>query len=121
MSRVQPDPRSPTDRELALLRRLLEPSFPGVAELRKQLDGISVAQAAEEDVLTLLLMPADSAPRAVVRRRVPVEGIAEDVDGVPINLLLHVLGGRLTELEIFRGDGGPVVIPPAPGSVEVLY
>lgn len=112
--------RDPSEAELAVLVKLLGPSFPGVAELRKQLDGVAVAQADEADPLTLLLFPVSGSPRAVARRRIPVEGIASDVDGTSIHYLLHVQGAHLAELEVYREDGDPVLLPPKPEQIEVV-
>jgi len=48
---------------------------------------------------------------AHVARRVPVEAELEDVDGVTIHVLLHVVQGFLNELEVFREDGGLIQGP----------
>jgi hypothetical protein len=59
---------------------------------------------------------------AHVVKRIPVEGEAEDKDGVAIHVLLHVVNGRPIELDIFKNDGSPVKeMPPASAfGLEVL-
>lgn len=51
--------------------------------------------------------------------RVPVEGEAPDVDGVPVHVLLHVVDGRLAELELYRNDLGTVVEFPTAAQLSV--
>jgi hypothetical protein len=46
-----------------------------------------------------------------VRRRIPVEASYPDADGVVVHVLLHVIDGRLDELEVYREDSGSVLIP----------
>ena len=47
-------------------------------------------------------------PRALTVVRIPVEAQILDDDGVPIAVLLHVVGGLAEELEIYRVDGGQI-------------
>ena len=50
-----------------------------------------------------------------VARRVPVEGRYRDGDelsGPAVNLLLHVVGGRLHELAVFKDDGAHIRVSP---------
>jgi hypothetical protein len=49
-----------------------------------------------------------------------VEAEAEDVDGVPIHLLLHVVDGMARELELFREDGKTVQRQPSPQDLRLL-
>ncbi len=46
-----------------------------------------------------------------MRRRIPVEASYPDADGVVVHVLLHVIDGRLDELEVYREDSGSVLIP----------
>ncbi len=57
---------------------------------------------------------------AEVVRRIPVEAETEDEDGTTIHVLVHVLDGRLNELEIYREDSGPVTRRPAPDSLRLV-
>jgi hypothetical protein len=60
---------------------------------------------------SLALVPADGAIPAAVARRIPVEAELDDHDGVTVHVLLHVLDGRVNELEVYRDDSGPVLEP----------
>jgi len=51
---------------------------------------------------------------------VPVEAQTLDRDGTPIIVLLHVLNGRVTELEIYRVDGREIQIPPEAEALTVI-
>ncbi|HEV2122825.1 MAG TPA: hypothetical protein VGW38_08630 [Chloroflexota bacterium] len=51
--------------------------------------------------------------------RVPTEGEARDIDGTTIQVLLHVVGGYLSELELYRvSDNQPFRLPD-PQAVEL--
>ncbi|WP_448721617.1 DUF6984 family protein [Microbacterium natoriense] len=43
----------------------------------------------------------------------PHRGKFVDRDGVRVHLLLHVVDGYLDELEVLRGDSGPIMSRPA--------
>ncbi|HEY5943618.1 MAG TPA: hypothetical protein VIT89_12265 [Solirubrobacterales bacterium] len=79
---------------------LLRQEFPGRQALREQVSSLAVAPI---DVEGSLRLEAEG-PRAEVRERVPVEAMVEDVDGVTIHVLLHVVDGLMSELEIYKDD-----------------
>lgn len=106
MSPKRPEFRDPTSSEEALIRRLLMEEFPGRDELRAQMERLSVREIDENG--SLELVSGSSAPDAAVIERVPTEGRMPDRDGMIVNVLLHVVNGRLNELEIYRDDSGPV-------------
>lgn len=110
--------RDPSVAESAALRRLLEEDFPGCSELRVQLDGLRVSTLDVEGGPAL--KPERNAPPAHVERRVPVEAEIEDADGVTIHVLLHVLQGRLHEIEIYREDLGRPVSALRPEEFRVV-
>jgi hypothetical protein len=60
---------------------------------------------------SLRLDPGDTIP-AAVKRRIPVEASYPDADGVIVHVLLHIIEGRLDELEVYREDSGRVLVPP---------
>lgn len=64
-------------------------------------------------------VPAD-AHVAMVLQRVPVEAQSKDADGMDIHFLLHVVGGFLRELEIFREDSEPIKELPRADTLVVL-
>jgi len=104
--------RSPSAIELILLKKLLERDFPGRDNLLRQLDGLSVKTVDEEGSLSIQVDPL--APSAEVKRRVVSEAYYCDEDdgisseGAKVNVLLHVVNGKLTEIEIYKDDGSPI-------------
>lgn len=83
-----------------MIMALLRQEFPGRQALREQVSSLAVAPI---DVEGSLRLEAEG-PRAEVRERVPVEAMVEDVDGVTIHVLLHVVDGLMSELEIYKDD-----------------
>lgn len=103
------EPRDLREDERALIEQLLAQSFNGRDELAAQLRDAQVIAEGAGDTRTLRFGPlrgdAFPAPTAL---RIPVEGIADDADGVAITVLLHVVDGWVTELEVYRVDGKPI-------------
>lgn len=100
-------PRELSADERAVLEQLiLEPSFNGRDEIQRQLSAARVVAEGQGDHRTLLFDTANpDLPRVPTAVRIPVEGEFVDDDGVPIAVLLHVVGGVVEELEIYRVDG----------------
>ena len=96
--------------ERELLEKLLEPKFPGRDELRRQLYSVVAKQMFEDGTLALQCDRSDPAP---VKWPVPTEGECPDADGVPIEVLLHVIHGFMNELEIVKYDGSEIRNPPS--------
>ena len=103
--------------ERGYIDRLLTAGFPGRDELARQLTSVLVRRI--DDQGSLELVPQNDV-RAPVVKRVPVEGEAVDVDGVPIYFLLHVVDSRAHELEIYKADGSRISRMPSPEQVEVV-
>jgi hypothetical protein len=112
------DLRRPTEAEKALIDALLGAEFPGNEALRKQLEA-ALVKTLDEDGGLEISPPLGSLP-AVVKRRIPDEAETDDIDGVPIHLLLHVVDGFARELELFREDGKTVRRQPRPESLRLL-
>jgi uncharacterized protein DUF6984 len=110
--------RSPTEAEKAVIDALLSAEFLGKDALRMQMATALVNTLDEDGGLETL--PAEESLPATVVNRVPVEAEAEDVDGVPIHVLLHVVDGRARELELFREDGKTVQRQPSPQDLPLL-
>ena len=87
--------------ERELLEKLLEPEFPGRDELRQQLNSVTAKQILEDGTLAL---QCDSHHPAPVKWRIPTEGECRDAEGAGLHVLLHVVDGFMTELEIYK-DG----------------
>ena len=100
--------------EAAVLDHLLATDFPGRAELQAQARSALVCRIDREGSLRF----QTEGPRAQVRGRVPVEGRYHDdrTSAEPhrpaVNLLLHVIEGRLHELEVYKDDGSDILIGP---------
>lgn len=106
-----------SDTERRILNRLLQPDFPGRQELILQLES---AEAEVVDKDGSLSLRADRGPDAKVMARVPTEGECPDVDGVNIHILLHVVDGRMNELEVYKEDGSSPVQLPDPDALSLF-
>jgi hypothetical protein len=109
--------RMPSDWERRLLVRLVEPEFPGRDVLRDQIDHVLVSPIDENGSLDL---KCDVPAVAPVEKRVPTEGEAIDRDGTTIHYLLHVVAGRMKELEVYKDDSSRVLEHPSPEDVVPL-
>ena len=92
--------------------RLLSSAFAGRNELAIQADSASVSRIDREGSLQFRTI----GPSAAVSQRVPVEGRyldgSDDPSGPAVNLSLHVVDGRLHELEVYKDDGSDIVVGP---------
>ena len=100
-----------------ILAVLLAADFPGRDAVVAQIAAAKGRRIDDDGSLELSVVDA---PPAAVERRIPVEAEIEDLDGVTVHLLLHVLDGFVSELEIFREDSGPVLGPLPPGALRVI-
>jgi hypothetical protein len=108
---IETEFRPITDSERSIFLKLLELDFPGRDELKAQLEGL-LAKTIDEDGSLMLKVQSDS--RAPQKCRVPVEARCPDSDtrseGDPhVQLLLHVVEGKLFELEIYKEDSSPIL------------
>jgi len=113
---TQPQFRKPTNAEQALLQRLLEVDFPGRDQLAPMIQNVFVRTI---DAVGGLELQSQVSGMASVVKRIPVEAEAKDEDGVTIHVLLHVIGGRPVELEIFKDDSSRVKHMPSPAAFEL--
>ena len=104
--------------ERQLLNRLLEEPFPGRDEFALQLSGSQVRIVDADGSMEFHVTSADVAP---VRHRVPAEARYDDSDGTPVHLLLHVVDGRVAQLEIYKADGSTIERRPSPSDLQVSY
>lgn len=97
--------RDLTKYERQLIELLLTKDFPGVEALRSQLETARASTIDTEGSLQFRV----SGPLADVQLRVPTEGYYFDTEGVDhrpsVNVLLHVVEGKLHELEVYKDDG----------------
>jgi hypothetical protein len=101
--------RELTEGERAILETMLRQLPAGDAELRRQL---MTAQAYPIDDEGSVGFEVTAPPAADVTERVPVTAIFDDIDKVPIYILLHIVKGRLSELEIYKADGSRIITQP---------
>ncbi|SON58305.1 hypothetical protein HDIA_4764 [Hartmannibacter diazotrophicus] len=98
--------RPVTDRERSLLEALFA-HLPAIeSSLLLQLAAAKVTELDEEGSLKFHIAPSFSIE---INERVPVTGTIDDIDGVPIFFLLHVVGGKIDELEIYKADGSTIL------------
>jgi hypothetical protein len=111
-----PPMRNLTDYELQILERMLT-QLPHVRdELHEQLRSAKLTLIDENGSLRFNVFSPVVA--AGIDQRVPVSAIFDDADGMPIYILLHVVEGKLWELEIYKADGSRILTRPIP---ERLY
>jgi hypothetical protein len=103
----------------AVLGKLLAPTYPGVEALRVQAASVEGRNLDTGTGLMVYLYVAESNGIATVATRVPVEGRALDLDGTEIQVLLHVMNGRLHMIEAYRIDSTPLSRLPVPASLQV--
>jgi len=107
-------PRSLTRREREVLAFMLSKPFPGRDALRQQAETARVVSACSHCATIFFAINRITAPPAHVERRVPIEALGSDVDGMGVQVLLHVVDDYLDELEIWRGDLGEIMEMPEP-------
>jgi hypothetical protein len=105
---------------VGVLVQLLDVAFPGRDELRLQAESARVRNIAPQGdhygTIEFQIRERNSAP---VEWSVPIEAVGFDVDGVEIDLLLHVKEGILNSLEVLKADGSDVIRAPAPSDISV--
>ena len=94
-----------TSAERLLLGRMLRQPFAGSEALARQAfhDETRVRRLDDDGSIEFLVPP--TAPAGEVEDRVPVEARAVDAGGAVVRALLHVQGGVIKELELYREDG----------------
>jgi hypothetical protein len=110
-------PRKLNQNEMQLIDRLLEEDFPGRDAISEQ---IKLALVEQIDANGSLKFYVNGNVEAVTKFRIPTEGEFEDVDGVTIHVLLHVVDGRVNELEIYKDDSSPVIDMPKPKHLRLF-
>jgi hypothetical protein len=116
---MKPEPfRDMQQREAQLIRKLLEPLFPGKDELSQQLETAKVRTIDEDGSLEFSISSSTKATH--VKYVVPTEGEYEDPDGITVHVLLHVGRDTAKELEFFREDNNKVQTWPHLDSFRVF-
>ena len=122
MNMVEPldGPRELGTFERALLARLFARAFPGRDALAAQAETARVTWLRSPGAPALLFQVDASTPVADVARRIPVEAEGRDLDGESVHFLLHVIDGRMAEVEIYREDGASLSRMPDPAELSVM-
>ena len=103
--------------ERQLLERLLSVDFPGRHELLLQVETALVEPIDSEGSLRFVISSNVAAP---VVRRIPIEAQCQDADGMWIHALLHVVKGRISELEFYKDDSSPIIRMPTRDEWELV-
>ena len=98
--------RKPSLVERDVLRRLVAINFVGCEEISQQIEECLVREIDENGSFEIDVPP--TRPRATVSSRVPAEGEYLDVDGICVHVLLHVVEGIVTMLEVYKEDNTEV-------------
>ncbi len=118
------------EREYDVLMHLIRDRFPGRREILTQIQSVEVMRIDREGSLKLrsggplAVVKDNDYPSARVDGRIPVEGFyMDDVDesGALVHLLVHVIGGKIDELEIYKEDGSPILIDPYEIELSKIY
>lgn len=111
-------PRKLSASEAKLIDRLLEKDFPGRDAIVEQIKAARVEQIDTDGSLKFFV---DSNVNAVTKFRIPTEGRFEDTDGTAIHLLLHVVNGKIDELEVYKDDSSSVISMPDPKHLTLFH
>ena len=107
-----------SDWERRILLKLLQAApFAGRDDLLLQVEKATARSIDEDGSISLKSSPT---PKASVTARIPVEGEAQDTDGMVIHYLLHVVDGTMSELEVYKDDSSRVLRQVDPEEVTVM-
>ncbi len=104
--------------EIRVLDKLLENDFPGRDAIREQISDCEVREW-DDKSLTIDIL-TKSQVLANVLDRVPVEGLINPRDGGPLEILLHVVDGRVIILEIVTYSNPNLEKLPDPSEFRVV-
>jgi len=93
----------PSSNVVDIIKTLINLPIPDSKEAIAQTQNMRVADIEDRDG-SLRIYPNLGAP-LINSTRVPVVGFCRDSDGVILEMLLHIVDGRLYELEFYKVDG----------------
>lgn len=113
--------RKLTEEEKKIIEKLLERDFPGREEIRKQVFSALVRTISEyNDNFGSLEFKVASGNEAKVTSRIPVSGVVNDIDGIPVEVYLHVIDGKIDELEIVKVDNSDLKGQLDPSQMKII-
>lgn len=112
--------RDLTRNEQLILEKLLSVEFNSRDAIKAQAQSCKAKDTDDSDGYGSIYLFTDSTEKITNSARVPVEGELVDEDGVPISVLLHVVDGKIHELEIFKQDGSSILRPIDPAALRVV-
>lgn len=90
------------------LEHILSVPFVQRDDIVKQINDAEIVREYTDGYLSLQFRPSVTAPPLSIQKRVPVEMRAFREDKSPIQFLLHIVNGYVSELEIFCADSSDI-------------
>lgn len=113
--------RKLTKTEEQIVNKLLEKDFLGKEAIKKQISSALVRPIGEyKDNYGSLEFKVDFNDKAEVTNRIPVLGHTKDIDGVLVEIFLHVINGKINELEIVKADSSMIKSILDPSKITVI-
>jgi hypothetical protein len=98
--------RKPTSNESYIIKIFLSNCFIDNETIINQLKDLKVSDTGDPDnYKSVYLHPADKTQPLGASGRVVVVGNYLESDGMPLDILLHIVDGYLNELEFIKADG----------------
>lgn len=116
---AEPVPRRLTERERNLLNFLAGHLLKGRDELVLQIQAALVKEYCSHCPSVYFVVDRLLAPEFPLPQTVPVVAQGKDTDGMFLEILLHLREGFLDQLELWRGDGGPIRDLPDTSTLKV--
>jgi uncharacterized protein DUF6984 len=108
------------DLELDLVRAMLAPGHPYATVILNQASAAIVRWLDARGQPAILFEVSPDRVDPIRTDGVIAEAQALDKDGGAMHLLLHVRGGLLREIEVYREDGNALIEFPAPSGLSAL-
>jgi hypothetical protein len=105
-----------SEREQAVVLRLLEQPFEGRDDVLRQLQTVHVKDFPDRG----LWFDAGKGYPPQVGIEAVVTAHTSDTDGMMIEVILMLKQGRLYALDVWKGDGSPIIRPPDPSDLRII-
>lgn len=102
------NPRDFTQMEWKILNKMLTPNIVDKEILFTQLNNAKVTEYCSCGCKSITIAVEEHCPKYEHKLRVPVEMLINGVDGVPIQIMIHIRDGYICELEILSVDSNPI-------------